>query len=240
MGRMRSCHVMIIGGTGVGELLPGLGFRAAHIPTEFGLQRGFMGTFEGLDVCCVQRHSGGHKVPPHHVNYRAMAATAKALGVKAVLSTAAVGCLRAEWTPGTLVACKDFVDLTFRSVTMFDRAIGHADMSHGFAASKWIAEAGHLPHDGVYVGLDGPRYETPAEIEVLRRLGGDLVGMTATTEAEVIQECGIPYGCLAIVTNQAAGMHPGDLDHAHVVDVMKVKGKEALDILFRAAKLAAG
>lgn len=166
-----------------------------------------------------------------------MARAAKQLGAKACLATAAVGSLRREWGPGTLVVAKDFLDLTYRNVTMHERQVVHTDFSTPFPARDALLFAGgeRVQDGGVYLGLNGPRYETPAEIETFGKLGADLVGMTASTEAIAFREAGIDYGLLAIVTNLAAGLSDAILDHQEVVDEMVRTGESAVKILLDAA-----
>ncbi|MBS1706325.1 MAG: MTAP family purine nucleoside phosphorylase [Armatimonadetes bacterium] len=238
---MRSYDWVLIGGTGIGSRMAKMGSESVWIPTPFGSVRGISLKSGSQSVLCLQRHSSGHKVPPHKVNYRAMASAAALVKAKGCLSTAAVGCLNPAWRPGTLVICSDFIDLTFRSVTMFDRAVAHADFSHPMALREMLQRGGQklgvpLESGGVYVGLDGPRYETPAEIEWVRRTGGNLVGMTASTEAECFGEAKIPYACLAIVTNLASGMSEGELSHTEVVDVMESVGPKVVELLLCAVE----
>jgi 5'-methylthioadenosine phosphorylase len=238
--------VGLIGGTGVGERLAALGGTALHVPTSEGLVRGKLLEYGGVRLFLLSRHSAGHKVPPHKVNYRALALALKALGIKNCLSTAAVGSVRAEWGPGTLVACSDFLDFTYRNVTLFDRTVVHRDFSEPFAESSRTAllNAGSalrldVQSKGVYLSLNGPRYETPQEIHTFRSFGGDLVGMTAASEAIVMREAEIDYGCLAIVTNLAAGMTEATLNHEEVVEEMTRSGEKAVQILLRASELLA-
>lgn len=231
--------VALIGGTGIGERLVALGGAPVHVPTSDGLVRGRLVEHEGVRLLLLSRHSSGHKVPPHRVAYAAMARAAKSLGARACLATAAVGSLRREWGPGTLVSAKDFLDLTYRNVTLHDRQVVHTDFSDPFPARGALLQAG-VVDGGVYMGLNGPRYETPKEIETFRQLGADLVGMTATTEAIAFREIGVPYGLLAIVTNLAAGLSDTPLDHEEVVVEMKRSGERAVEILLEAAtRLAA-
>lgn len=224
----------LIGGTGIGERLVALGGTPVHVPTADGLVRGRLLPHEGLSLLVLSRHSAGHKVPPHRVAYAAMARAAGALGARACLATAAVGSLRREWGPGTLVVPKDFLDLTYRNITLHDRAVVHTDFSDPFPARAALLQHG-VEDGGVYMGLNGPRYETPAEIETFRGLGADLVGMTATTEAIAFREAGVPYGLLAIVTNLAAGLSDAPLDHEEVVVEMRRSGERAVEILLEAA-----
>lgn len=231
--------VALIGGTGIGDRLAALGGTPLHVPTPDGLVRGRLLETRGLRLLLLSRHSAGHKVPPHRVPYVAMARAAKSLGVKACLATAAVGSLVREWGPGTLVAPADFLDLTYRNVTLHERTVTHVDFSEPFSARAALLQEG-VVDGGVYLGLNGPRYETPAEIVTFRGLGADLVGMTASTEAIAFREAGVPYGLLSIVTNLAAGLSDVPLDHEEVVVEMKRTGARAVEILLEAAvRLAA-
>jgi 5'-methylthioadenosine phosphorylase len=229
--------VGIIGGTGVGDRLLRLGGKPLFVPTEAGMLRGRLIEHEGVSILLVSRHSAGHKVPPHKVNYHAMALGMKALGAKACLASAAVGSLRREWGPGTLVACSDFLDLTFRNFTIFDRKVVHTDFLQPFAprVREAILASPNIVDGGVYVCLNGPRYESPAEIRFYEGLGGDLVGMTAATEAILMREAGVDYGTLAIVTNLASGYTDQPLSHEEVVVEMNRSGEAATNALLSAA-----
>lgn len=197
---------------------------------------------EGKSVLALSRHSAGHKVPPHKVAYKAMALALQQLGVAACFSTAAVGSLRPEWGCGTLVACSDFIDLTARFPTLYDRTVVHTDFSEPFSARKYLLSAAReldidVKDGGVYVCGNGPRYETPEEIRVEQQLGGDVVGMTAASEAIVMREAGVPYACLAIVTNLACGISDMPLNHEEVVEEMQRSGDTALRIISQAIAL---
>jgi len=239
--------VGIIGGTGIGERLLERGGTPLHVPTAAGILRGRVLDVDGTSVFLCSRHSSGHKVPPHRVNYAAMAYGMRELGVKACLATAAVGSLRREWGPGTFVACSDFFDLTYRNLTLFDAKVIHRDFTDPFGvrARRALLEAGaaegaHVEREGLYLCGNGPRYETPKEIQLYRQLGADLVGMTAASEAILMREAEVDYGCLAIVTNLAAGISETPLDHQEVVDEMKRSGETAVRILLNAARRVAG
>lgn len=232
----------LIGGTGIGDLLLAMPGESVHVPTSAGMLRGRLVEVGSKKVFALGRHSAGHKVPPHKVNYHAMALGLRELGAPVCFSTAAVGSLRREWPAGTLVACTDFLDLTGRFPTLFDREVVHTDFSQPFPARRYLLQAAmqlseQLQDGGVYVCANGPRYETPAEIKLYMQWGGDLVGMTAASEAILMREAGIDYGCLAIVTNLAAGLSDQPLSHEEVVDEMKRSGERALRILTKAVEL---
>lgn len=231
----------IIGGTGIGDRLLELGGVPIHIPTAFGLVRGRRVEVEGHPVFVMSRHSAGHKVPPHKVNYRAMAVGLRALGCRLCLSTAAVGSLREDWTSGTLAICSDFLDLTARNVTLFNREVVHTDFSQPFgpvcrgALLESAKTCGlHVERQAVYVNGNGPRYETPYEVAMYRRLGADVVGMTAASEAIAMREAGIDYACVSVVTNMACGIVTAPLTHDEVVAEMSRAGERTVLLLTQA------
>jgi 5'-methylthioadenosine phosphorylase len=207
------------------------------VGTRFGLAKGRLVTIGGTQVFVVARHSEGHATPPHRVNYRAIAEAVHTLGARRCVATAAVGSLQPDWMPGTFVACSDFLDLSGRNLTMHDREVLHTDFSDPVSplvhAALIETSDGPIQASGVYLGLNGPRYETPQEIRTFRGLGADVVGMTAATEAVLMRELGIDYGCLAIVTNLAAGISLTPLSHQEVVEEMGRSGDRAVAHLVR-------
>jgi 5'-methylthioadenosine phosphorylase len=217
-----------------------LGGEAVHVSTRYGMVRGRLVPVRGFNLFVVSRHSEGHSTPPHAVNYRAITEAIFQIGIRKCISTAAVGSLRPEWKPGTFVACSDFLDLTGRNLTMHSDAVVHTDFSVPFALSvrKALIESaeGLIAPEGVYLGLNGPRYETPLEIRTFRGLGADVVGMTAATEAILMREREIDYGCLAIVTNLASGISANPLSHEEVVEEMDRSGERAVTVLMRTAE----
>ena len=163
---------------------------------------------------------------------------------KMCLASAAVGSLRSDWPAGTLALCSDFLDLTFRNPTMFDSKVVHTDFTEPFGVigRGLIQRAAHdleeSLHDGaVYFCGNGPRYETPFEIEYYRKLGGDVVGMTAATEAILMREAGVDYCCLSVVTNLAAGLSPTPLTHQEVEEEMNRSGGRAVNLFLKAIEL---
>lgn len=228
----------IIGGTGVADRLATGDSRPIHIPTRFGLVRARV----TADLLILKRHGVAHSVPPHKVNYTALSEAIRNLGIERCFASAAVGSLREDWLPGTFCACSDFIDLSGRNTLRFENAVRHTDVSRAFdpllrtfllSAAK--QEGIDVQDGGVYVGTNGPRYESPAEIEAIRRLGGDLVGMTAASEAIAMKEAGVEYACLAIVANLASGLRADELSHEEVVEMMRTNGELAAKILTRAA-----
>ena len=235
---MLRADVGLIGGTGVGPRLAALGGTRFVVPTPFGISRGRLVEHEGLTIAVLSRHAAGHKLPPHAVNYRAMAWAMRQLGAKGCLATAAVGSLHVELPVGSMVACTDLVDVSARNLTLYANKVQHVDMGACFPLSSALAHDGVRP-SGVYVNVNGPRYETPAEILGMSRIG-DVVGMTAGSEAIAFREAGVPYGCLAIVSNLAAGLGGEVLEHSHVTDALESLGPRVVEILLAAARRVAG
>lgn len=223
-------QVAIIGGTGIGNLLANLPGQPLRVRSHFGILRAKQ--LESGPIA-VQRHSSGHSTPPHLVNYRAIAEGLRLLGVQHCLATAAVGNLNPDYPVGTCVPCSDFIDLTSRNLTLFESQVQHTAMAFPDSpAYHALCQAmNRKPQSVVYGSTNGPRYETGAEIRALQKLGIDLVGMTAASEAVTMQEAGIHYACLAIVTNMAQGLDNATPNHEEVVDVMKENGKRVLEIL---------
>jgi 5'-methylthioadenosine phosphorylase len=229
----------IIGGTGVASAVLFQATSPVIVPTPFGIVRARI--LSERKVLFVARHGIDHCVPPHRVAYRALASAMHQLGVPAVFSTGAVGSLRKDLAPGTLIACSDLLDFSGRHVTRFERHVVHTDMTAPFDPSLRRAllsaarrEGLDVQDGGVYVCSNGPRYETPAEIAFYRSAGGDVIGMTVGTEAVAMREAGVPYACLAGVTNLAAGLTESTLEHQEVSRAMISLSEKMLRILLAA------
>lgn len=227
----------IIGGTGVGETLAQMPGIPIHIPTPAGQLAGRLVHHATGPILAVNRHSAGHKVPPHLVNYKAISLGLKKAGVRFCFSTAAVGSLRRDWTAGTFALVSDFWDVSGRNQTLFDREVVHTDFTHPVSptASAALLRAASILQikvepSATYVCGNGPRYETPHEVRLLATCG-DVVGMTAATEGFLAHEAGVGYLCLAIVTNLAAGLDRAPLDHAGVTASMLRAAEKALKLL---------
>ena len=223
----------IIGGTGVGTLLAQEPGRTIHIPTRYGVVGGRLIAIGPKSVLLLSRHSAGHSVPPHKVNYRGMAMALQQVGVGICFATAAVGSLSVSRPVGTFVACSDFLDLSGRNLTLHDDQVVHTPFAQPFGprarAAILSSKQFQIEDGGTYLGLNGPRFETPHEIQMLSAIG-DVVGMTAASEAILMKEAGIEYGLLAIVTNLGEGLG-GPVEHGLVGDVMHSLGPQAVKIM---------
>lgn len=190
------------------------------VDTPFGLVELQRATVSDKPVLCLSRSGGRELLPPHRVNYRANVLALALSGVRLVLATHLVGSLRTDLPVGSMVVPDQFIDLTRdRPKTLFDR-YGHrfTDFTDPYcptirqAISTALAEQGVTPHSGCYVGVDGPRFETAAEVRMFGQLGGTVVGMTGTTEAILFREANICFGSLALVSNLGAGLATGGLE----------------------------
>lgn len=210
--------IALLGGSGL-DRWPQLG---ALVPTTIDTPYGppaaplLFGAVDGVPVCFLPRHGAGHSLPPHRINYRANLWGLKAAGATAVIAVATVGSIPAHIGPGALVLPDQIVDYTHgREATFFDGADGqveHVEFTEPYdgllraalldaAAARGIA----LIDGATYAATQGPRLETRAEIDRLERDGCHIVGMTGMPEAALARELGLPYACLAVVANRAAG-----------------------------------
>jgi purine-nucleoside phosphorylase len=142
--------------------------------------------------------------------------TAAAAGCRTVLLTNAAGGLRDGMTVGQPVLVSDHLNLTALSpLTGAD----FVDLTDLYSARLRTVAKGIDPSlaDGVYAGLPGPHYETPAEIRMLRTMGADLVGMSTVLEAIAARALGVEVFGLSLVTNLAAGITGEPLNHEEVL-----------------------
>lgn len=142
--------------------------------------------------------------------------TAAAAGATTLVLTNGAGSIRPDWEPGTPVIIRDHINLTGRTPL---RGPSFVSMSDAYSPRLRTALRRIRPElpEGVYVQFGGPQYETPAEVEFARRIGGDLVGMSTALETIAAREAGMEVLGLSLVTNPAAGVSDGPLDHAEVL-----------------------
>jgi 5'-methylthioadenosine phosphorylase len=202
----------IIGGTGLGEALGGLGAGQSHvIDTPFGKPSGpiIATQIDGVPVALLSRHGEGHLIGPSSVPFRANIFALKTLGVTHILASAAVGSLREHIAPRDLVLPDQAIDRTFlRPSSFFDGMAAHVEMATPFCPTLrgLLSKVGeglpfHLHSRGTYVCMEGPQFSTRAESEMHRAWGGDLIGMTLMPEAKLAREAEICYAPVALATD---------------------------------------
>jgi len=215
---MSTIDLAVIGGSGLYRF-PGLENVERHeLETPFGVASGavVLGDFAGRRVAFLARHGESHSLPPHRVNYRANLWALHTLGARRVIGVNAVGGIRADMGPRTIVVPEQIIDYTHGRYTSFCDVEGaevkHIDFSEPYSAAlriELLAAAGRAGiaaiDGGCYGATQGPRLETRAEIVRMKRDGCDLVGMTGMPEAVLARELELDYACLALVANFAAG-----------------------------------
>jgi purine-nucleoside phosphorylase len=158
--------------------------------------------------------------------------TAAAAGCRAIVLTNGCGGLNEAWSPGTPVLIRDHINLTARSPIEGAHFVDLTDLYSGRLRAR-CREVDPSLDEGVYVQFPGPHYETPAEIEMVRRIGGDLVGMSTTLEAIAAREAGMEVLGISLVTNLAAGISGEPLDHAEVLEAGRAAATRMGDLLTR-------
>jgi 5'-methylthioadenosine phosphorylase len=218
-----AAEIGIIGGSGLYEM-EGVGeVRELEISTPFGApsDKLILGTLEGRRVAFLPRHARGHRILPHEINFRANIFALKTLGVQWIFSASAVGSLKEQYAPLSMVIPDQLVDRTKRrNATFFGRGfVAHVAFANPFCrhVSRVLAEAcaasGVTHHEGgTYVCIEGPEFSTRAESLLYRSWGMDIIGMTNLEEARLAREAEICYATLAMVTDYDC-WHP---DHESV------------------------
>lgn len=208
----------IIGGTGLTQL-EGLDIiRRQIVRTPYGdaSQPLIFGRLGDVEVVFLARHGGGHKIPPHAINYRANIWALHSVGVKTLIAVATVGSIDNALLPGDIVLPHQIIDYTYgRDNTYNDgieKPVMHIDFTQPYTASvRDICKtaANNIQQDlhdgGIYACVQGPRLETAAEINRYDRDGATVIGMTGMPEAALARELGIHYAAICPVANHAAG-----------------------------------
>ena len=218
-------RIAVIGGTGMNQW-PGLDIRSRQdVQTPYGPASAPLlhGQINGHPVCFLARHGEGHRLPPHKINYRANLWALRHAGMQQVIAIAAVGGI-AEWfAPGEIALPRDLVDYTWgREHTYSDgtpgAAVHHAEFTFPYSPplreSLFAAAAAAevvVSGAGVMGVTQGPRLETPAEIQRMKNDGCDMVGMTGMPEAALAAELGVEYACIAVSVNWGAGIGSGGI-----------------------------
>jgi purine-nucleoside phosphorylase len=143
--------------------------------------------------------------------------TVAAAGCRCVVLTNGCGGLDERWSPGTPVLIADHINLTASSPIEGANFVDLTDL-YSPRLRELCREADPTLDEGVYVQLPGPHYETPAEIGMVRAIGGTLVGMSTTLEAIAAREAGMEVLGISLVTNLAAGITGEPLNHEEVLE----------------------
>lgn len=243
-------EVGVIGGSGFYSFLDDVTEVTVDTPYGSPSDSLFIGAVAGRRVAFLPRHGRDHRLPPHQINYRANLWALRSVGVRQVLGPCAVGGLRTQYGPGTLLVPDQLVDRTkSRAQSYFDgeaRADGlvpnvvHVTFADPYCpvgrkaavgtarASGWEAVDG-----GTLVVVEGPRFSTRAESLWHAAQGWSVVGMTGHPEAVLARELGLCYTSMALVTDLDAGADTGEgVAHDEVLEVFAANVGRMRDVLF--------
>ena len=243
----------IIGGSGLYSPGDGFAIDESILPeTPYGETSGeiLVGRWHGLPLVFLPRHGPRHRIPPHRINYRANLWALAQRGVSRVIAVNAVGGITPDLPPRTLALPDQIIDYTSGREHSFDVAedapIRHVDFSYPYSAAlrSALAAAGRqenieLVETGTYGATNGPRLESAAEIERLRRDGCNMVGMTGMPEAGLARELELDYACLALVVNWAAGIGDGVIDMSEIVGHIEHGIRRVRSVLISAVRMVA-
>jgi purine-nucleoside phosphorylase len=234
---VREPAAAIVLGSGLGELAARIenpttvryaeipGFHATNVAGHRGeLIRGMLGGREVLALAGRFHMYEGHGARTAAYPVRVV----HALGAKVLFVSNAAGGVRRSFAPGDLMIIEDHLNLMLRNPLV--GAVERGDHRFPDMSATWsprliallrqsAAARGVALQSGVYAGLLGPSYETPAEVRMLATLGADAVGMSTVPEAIVAAAIGMEVAGISLITNPAAGISSAPLNHAEVVEV---------------------
>eukprot|EP01060_Flectonema_neradi_P033029 TRINITY_DN5416_c0_g1_i1.p1 TRINITY_DN5416_c0_g1~~TRINITY_DN5416_c0_g1_i1.p1 ORF type:complete len:291 (+),score=76.98 TRINITY_DN5416_c0_g1_i1:63-935(+) len=231
MSDLPKCDIAIIGGTGVYEFEHLTELKTIEVDTPFGKPSGLtVGKLGDELVLFVARHGANHRMLPTEIPYKANIFACKMMGVKYLFTVSACGSLREDYVPGDLVMIDQFIDRTKnRDATFFGNGVvGHVefgspvcDKLHKIAGDAIVESLPNVKvhRTGTYVCMEGPAFSTRAESRMYQKWGGDIIGMTALTEAKLAREAEISYTSVGLVTDFDAWREG---EHADVASIMKV------------------
>ncbi len=204
------------------------GFPLVKVPGHKG--KLVLGTLQGVPLVCLQGR--GHFYEGATSNeILTYVRTLKLLGCETLIITGAAGSLHLEMKPGQLVLIKDHIN--FQGINPLagpnDYAFGDRFFDMSEAYSKVLRQKTQLialdqsiaVMEGVYFGVLGPCFETPAEVRAFRALGGDVIGMSVVPEALAARHCGLKILGLIVVTNLASGLIQESLSHEETLAMAK-------------------
>ncbi|WP_028479320.1 S-methyl-5'-thioadenosine phosphorylase [Nocardia sp. CNY236] len=208
----------VIGGTGFYDFFD-TEASTIDVETPYGAPSAAIavGDVAGKRVAFLPRHGKQHEFAPHTTPYQANLWALRALGVRRIFAPCAVGSLRSDWGPGTVVVPNQLVDRTSgRAQTYFDGGGVHTPFADPYCAQLRDAaadadfEALRVVRDATMVVVQGPRFSTRAESRWFASQGWDLVNMTGHPEAVLARELEMCYAAVALVTDLDAGVEEGD------------------------------
>lgn len=229
----------IIGGSGFYNL--GREMQEENVITPFGIVAVYRTTIGGSEVFFIPRHGKNHELPPHKINYRANIYALKKLGTTAAFATYAAGII-SRYKPGDLILIDDFIGFN-SPITLFDSFAGgmkHVDFSQPFekefvnaVLEAAVAAKVKLKKGGIIAATHGPRFETRAEIKALKRMGANLVSMTAGYEITLMREAEIDFAAVAVGANYATGISKKQLTVSEIMNRMTAAKADVNALVWR-------
>lgn len=200
------------------------------------------GYLEGKPVICMDgrfHYYEGYDLKQVTLPIRVM----KKLGVSNLLVTNAAGGVNENFTAGDLMIIKDHINLMgenpLRGKNNEEFGLRFPDMSEAYDTGlrKIVFQAADELkinlQDGIYVAVSGPSYETPAEIRYVRTIGADAIGMSTVPEVIVANHCGIKVLGISCITNMAAGISKGKLNHNEVMETANIVREKFVNLIKR-------
>lgn len=208
----QNVQVGVIGGSGLYQMEDLQVIEERIVETPFGLPSGplVIGKIGNTVVAFLPRHAKGHRYMPTEINFRANIFALKLMGVEWVISVSAVGSMKEEISPGTMVIPTQFFDRTrLRERTFFGEGlIAHVGMADPVCPelSRVLYDAAvsvgaPAQYGGTYLCIEGPQFSTRAESFIYRNWGVDVIGMTNLPEAWLAREAELCYATIAMATD---------------------------------------
>jgi len=237
-----TADLAVIGGSGFYSFVSG--GAEVEIDTPYGPPSDpvVVGEVAGRQVAFLARHGRGHRFPPHRIPYRANLWALRSLGVREIFAPCAVGSLRPEVGPGSLVVPDQLVDRTAARVqTFYDEGAVHVPFADPYCPRGRVTvltesvSAGWPARDGgTMVVIEGPRFSTRAESRSYAAAGWSLVNMTGHPEAVLARELALCYTAVALVTDLDAGVETGTaVTQEEVFRVFATNTSRLRDLLVR-------
>jgi 5'-methylthioadenosine phosphorylase len=210
---MPEAKIGVIGGSGLYRMEGMTDLEETTVQTPFGDPSDAIaiGKVAGVPIAFLPRHGRGHRISPTEIPVRANIWALKSLGVEWVISVSAVGSLREDIAPCDLVIPDQLFDRTKSRVNSFFEhgIVVHCTFAEPFCPtlSKLLLDSARELGDvrvhagGTYVCMEGPLFSTKAESNVYRKLGMDVIGMTALPEAKLAREAELCYATIACATD---------------------------------------
>lgn len=243
-------QIGIIGGSGLYNIEGMKNIKEISVKTPFGnpSDKVITGEIKGVKIGFIARHNREHLLTPTEVPYRANVYALKKLGANTIIAFSAVGSLREKFPPKTLVMPNQLIDKTIlRPNTFFGGGlVMHTPFAHPFCnclqellykeAKKLKIKTGK---EATLVAMEGPAYSTKAESLFHKKMGWDLIGMTACPEAKLAREASLRFAQVCMVTDFDAWKEGDEVSVSKVNETMKYNEVAAKKLILVAIPLIA-